>query len=365
MKRFLIKLSLMVLPIVCAIVYYAVKVEPNRNGDLGAIGFIPFDWGYHTYLKSLKSDSLYEEKIDYLDFENANCDSAVLVIGDSFAEQGQAGFANCLASQYPGFKIYNFMSGDDVVVKYQQFINRLIDGRPLPRVVILESIERSMAGRLSAISMDFKPEFEKEKPQVSNPAKAAKKKKAKKKNKFKAITQSIGKSIEESKDELKDLLLYSQEYLKKRTGAVENPTKHLDLKMDLFSCKGEEDDLYFYYDDLATVEENDVETAKQNLDSLIHLAEQKGIRFVFMVAADKYDLYKDFAVNDTYKAKGQLDYFSEFNSNNCFLNCKELLYPHLQNGEKDIYKCYDTHWTLFAAQYAAEGIKMKLDKQKK
>lgn len=420
MIRFLLKLLAMVLPIICTIIYYTTTVEPHRNGDLGRLGLLPFDDDYDNYLYSMVTQNSYETRRDNLDFEKAECDSAILVIGDSFSDQGNAGFVNYLGEFYPGYKIYNFRTDEDNLIRYQLFINRLIEDKPLPQIVIFESVERYVTSTLSQLSLELRPEFEKINKQASthdiSPSLAANSeegefyklvksikeskealegkildtqefikmqlgitsvaekdtpqnlfmcKKKVKRSKFKKFSKFV-KNIGKEKDDLKQSFLNTQEYVKKRWNILkDNPVIHVPLKKDLFSCKGAENDLYFYFEDIQPVEKEKYRIAKQNLESLIAFTKQKGKNFLFMVPSDKFDLYKDFTKKNKYKKiKCPLDYYREFNSNDRFLNCKELLYPHVKNGEKDIYRCHDTHWSPIAARYVAEEIKRKIDNQK-
>lgn len=112
------------------------------------------------------------------------------------------------------------------------------------------------------------------------------------------------------------------------------------------------------------VTEERYKRGRQKLDSLLYLTERKGICFVYLVASDKYDLYKDFTINDTYKVNGQLDNYKKYNNDIRFLNSKAILYPHIKRGEKDIYKCNDSHWSPIASHYIANEIKRCIDMQK-
>ncbi len=407
----------MVVPIIGTLIYYAVMVEPHRNGDLGQLGLLPFDDSYDAYINSLVESDSYDTDIENLNFEKEDCDSTILIIGDSFSKQGRAGFTNYLGKLYPGYKVLNYRTGDDEIIRYQLFINRLVEDKPLPRIVVLESVERYVTERLASLTPYSRPEFEdliaytkdavpstdaeangfyqlavriedgkealentifnaqeyvkellgvekaKEEVDQSRNIFTCKKKVKKSKTKF---LSKFTKSVGDEKEEVKKTFLHTQEYVKKRLNTVkDNPVLHLKLKSDLFTCKGKENDLYFFFGDLDTVEKSKYSKAKRNLDSLFSISEQKGMKFLFMVASDKFDLYKDFTKKNKYKKrKCQLDYFSAFNDNDKFLNCKELLYPHVKNGEKDIYRCHDSHWSPIGAQYVAEEIKRKLDNQR-
>lgn len=360
MKKFLTKLFLMVIPIVCVTLYFAIIIEPRRNGDLGQIGFIPFDDKYHDYIKSMALDSIYDTEINNLQFEQANCDSSILIIGDSFSEQRIYGYTNHLAMLYPGFKVYNLILNEDTNIKFQLFINRLLWNKPLPRIIILESAERHLSDNLSSLTTYPQPTIENVLIQSSNKAKHCKTKSTKKDK-----LDNFVKNLVERKESIKKTFLYTQEFIKRKLNVTDNPVKHVKLRKKLFSCKGKEKDLFFYYEDIKKGNEEKHKKAKQLLEFILSTTEQKGFNFLFVVPADKFDLYKDFTKNNPYKkSKCQLDYYKEFNDDQRFLNCKELLYPHVKNGEKDIYKCHDTHWSPLAARYVAEEIKRRIDNQR-
>lgn len=59
--------------------------------------------------------------------------------------------------------------------------------------------------------------------------------------------------------------------------------------------------------------------------------------------------------------QSNLDYFVGKNNDIHFIDTKVLLRPYLMKGEKDIYKCNDTHWNIKTASRVACEIKRKLD----
>ena len=61
-------------------------------------------------------------------------------------------------------------------------------------------------------------------------------------------------------------------------------------------------------------------------------------------------------------SKKSVPYFSNYQDIH-FLNSKELLAPRLANGEKDIYLCNDTHWSIKRAKYVAEELKRRIEEQ--
>ncbi len=346
------------MPIIGVILYYLIAIEPHRNGDLGMLGFLPFDDNYDSMLSKLELDSLFVTEID--DLEQIDCDSTILIVGDSFSWQKKGGFQNYLATLYPGWKIYSYISSSNADDKYQIFVDKLLSGGPLPRIVVLESVERNFAVDLYCLDFDF-PVGDDEEKGTDTAIMDGDSESESSANDTDHIY--FFKGILEYKEEFKELVLHTQEYVKKRLD-IDNPVKRLKLRSDMFSCKGSEDDLYFYNLDLSGDSETVYAVSQQKLDTLFSITEQRGIMFIYVVPADKYDLYKDFAIQDPYQATSRLVNYEKYNKDPRFLNCKELLYPHLEQGEKDIYRCNDSHWSPLASQYVAREIKRRLDIQK-
>lgn len=354
MKRFVIKTIVMVIPVICVIFYYKIAIEPHMNGDLGRLGFIAFDDDYEAVVSPIATDSVFVIDIDNL--SQLVCDSAILTVGDSFSRQGAGGYQNCLASFYPGWKIFNYSpkyySGDN----HQDIIDMLLEDKPLPQIVIIESVERNMTKRLSDLCFYGKANVNDFEKSVGLSAKqtdiAADNSHFN--NYYLEMTITLNK--------VRSSILKTQEFVKKNLD-IDNPVKRLQLKQNLFTCNGSETELYFYHEDLYEMTQKDYEEGRLKLDSLLAIIEKKNIKFVYLVASDKYDLYKDFSINDPYKATGQLIHYEVFNKNNRFLNTKELLYNHIKEGEQDIYKCNDSHWSAKTSLYVAKEIKRRLDLQ--
>lgn len=366
MKRFITKTLMMTLPIIGVILYYVLAVEPHKNGDLGRLGFLPFDDTYESKINHTGMDTLYVTNIENM--EQTFPDSTILTIGDSFSLMGLCGYQNYLAKLYPGYTIYNLTyqisdSIDGTSVNFQRFVDMLASDVPLPRIIIMECVERILASRL--YNLTFHPHAEAEKAttvQTTDTKAASVTSRPAEKPAGKTGLQELVTRFKDDKEQLKKDLQNTSEYVRKRLN-IDNPVKHLKLRQKMFSCKGAEDDLFFFKEDLTRVTEEYCATSRLKLDTLLHLTEQKGIKFVFMVPADKYDLYKDFAIKDKYQVAGQLSFFGQYNNNPHFLNCKELLYPLVEQGGTDIYRCNDTHWSPIASECVAQELKRRLDIQ--
>ena len=353
MKRFVRKTLIMTIPLVCLFAYYNLCVSPHMNGDLGRLGMMTFDDGYDTLLDAAAMDSLYVTEIESLD--QIDTDSAVLTVGDSFSQQGIYGYQNYLASLFPGCKVYNLnpevVSHDQT---YQYILDLIIDNGTLPKYVVMESVERHLIERLA--NFRFSPSGASQRQAAYLDAL---------KNVTPEAPSTLPGGIRAAKDMIRDFrdrILQTQEYAKKALD-INNPVKHLSLKEDLFSCKGREHDLYFYRDDLNVPSGEKTQLARRKLDSLLHLVGSSDIRFVFLVASNKYHLYRQFSESDPFGASGNLEHFTTYGGNPYFINSQELLGKHVARGEKDIYRCNDTHWNTKAAKYVAEEIKRKLQEQ--
>lgn len=344
MKKFLIKNLLLALPIVGVITLYMLCIEPHRHGDIGQLGFLPFDDNYDSLVLANSLDTNYVSEIKNL--QELCGDSVILTIGDSFSQKKKKGYQNFLATLYPNYQVVN-LAPIDLDPQFQEVIDFLNYSDTLPQVIIMECVERYLLYRLAYL------DFEKKDYIVQNNSSAESEEKT---------AKMWNEKAENWVEKVRYPILSTQEFLKKR-GNIENSVKHVKLSRKLFSCRGLEDDLFFYDEDLNSPDAATVEMGVSKLKELIALAEEKGVKFVFLVAADKYNLYRDYILNDPYKdVVCQLSYFADYQDIH-FLNSKELLAPRIANGERDIYMCHDTHWSLKTARYVAEALKQRIENQ--
>ena len=343
----------MTFPVICLFAYYNLCISSHRHGDLGLLGYMPFDDKYDSCMVASALDSLLVTNIESL--RQIDTDSAILTIGDSFSQQGKYGYQNYLACLYPSYKVYNLNpKGINHEQNYQYIVDCIISNDKLPTYVIMESVERHLIERLAKLYVSPNEALQRKYSYLDSLDNVN----------LQVDTHSPNhiQSTKEKMRDFKDRILQTQEYIKKSLD-INNPVRHLDLNRNMFSCTGKEHDLYFYQDDLNIQSSEMTKSAKQKLDSLLYYVEQHDVKFVLLVASDKYDLYKQFAVDDKYKVLGNLENFSAYNDNPHFINSKQLLNEHVVQGEKDIYKCNDTHWSIKAAKYVAMEIKRKLSQQ--
>ncbi|MBQ7733311.1 MAG: hypothetical protein IJT58_04755 [Synergistaceae bacterium] len=121
-----------------------------------------------------------------------------------------------------------------------------------------------------------------------------------------------------------------------------------ELDRNLFTNKGQENLLLFYFYDLHYLDKPfNLEIANLNLHNAAKLLEARNIKLIFMPCVDKYDLYYPYIINKRGRPENNL--FAELESlpykNYAFINTKAILREALERGVKDLYWGGDTHWS--------------------
>ena len=120
------------------------------------------------------------------------------------------------------------------------------------------------------------------------------------------------------------------------------------------------DKLYFTHEDIEngiTIKKEDEEKVRYVYKSLSEKALEKGIKLIFLVAVDKYDLYQNHIVNNTFPKKTVLEDIGRIigDSPNLLLT-KQYLLPLIEKKEKDVFMYNDTHWSYKATKVIADEI---------
>lgn len=331
MRRFLIKISYTVLPLwlvlFCAGLVYKFRVEPNLSGDLGRLGKFAFG---HEYKQALDSNLLKECWVD--DFNGKPAKGyRVITIGDSFSQQGKAGYQNYLG-YFLKCRVLNIRPGDGVSPE-RLALTLLRTGwlrEMSPGVVVVETVERHWVENLFAL--DFS----------GYPSEAAARK---------LIYRKKQADIPKSAD-----CLYETVYWMRLRLKIDDPVKKVELNRELFSHF--DDELYFYYADLqrTSMRKKEKEKVYAVLDSLEQEFRQQGIQLVYTVAADKYDVYQPFVKDNTYPACNQLDSLPGARTPSYLVNTAKILRPLVRKGVKDVYIATDSHWSYIASEAVAGEI---------
>ena len=334
MKRFCIKFIALFIAIDGFLLFYILAVYPQLSGDMGFTGQIPFG---RTYIDSLQT--LYDKpevRVSTLK-KGEKINRPVVCFGDSFSRFRKYGYLQVVGEMLDAdIQDINYdLSPEQTFVQYAN--NELI---PPHTTVILESVERSFVDRLLKLRLDDttfpennREQFVMAENENPNPPRA-----------------TLGSAIN---------------YLRKRLH-INQPIQCYPTSADLFTHSSRHNRLYIYdspgkWDnegDLRFVDKTGVnyELANQQLYALHQLAEAHQLTLIYVVAADKYDVYEPFIVPE-HPRNPSLDALPE---ENWIVNTKPILQSQVYQGVKDIYYINDTHWSPVGAQIVGEEIANRL-----
>ena len=91
-----------------------------------------------------------------------------------------------------------------------------------------------------------------------------------------------------------------------------------------------------------------------NLNKISKLLAKKGIKFIFMPAVSKYDLYSKFIKDNPFPKDILFEILKSLPKDYILINTKKILSSLLENGEKDIFYADDTHWSYKASKEIIE-----------
>ena len=347
MRKYLTKLSYTVFPLWLFFVGMAIYLWAinDNSGDLMRLGLIDSGPEY--------TDSITRTLLPTVAYEGVDADSVLLadtcdvvVIGDSFSHGGGVGkegdFVNYLAHE-SGRRVVVYTPQDPSVanpmqVAYDALNLGIIDSSNVKNLVVQEG-ERYLVPRHSSF-VTTHTTMPHSKPRHN-------------------VSTELAKEESSPLLRVKDFLFYHL--------FGKNPIYTVDLDRDLFGGL-EPRKLYFYYEDVEPDKGFDITPAQQRLitgcfDKVLAKAKEKGVNLVIVVACDKYDLYQDFIVENPYPPKtlnedierwmhGELDHF---------VLAKQVLYPHVSAGVKDVFLFNDTHWSPWSSRIIAAEVMSRLD----
>lgn len=328
MKKFVWKTLLYTLPIILPIVLYAICISPHIHGDLGKLGQYTFSDDY-VVKPSQETGKVYN--VGYNDTIN----DGILVIGDSFAQPNGEKYTNYLAA-WSTNKIYNLHPewGNSPFNRFLFVANQQLT----PKIVIIESVERSLIYRLLDTHFTLLPQ--------------------------EMISESIIDTVQHvDKSQKTSLLTETSMWIKRRMNyhGFENPVGETALQVPLFSCEGKEKSLYYYRDDLDYSHSKDtLSLMAAKMDSLFAFANANDIHIYVLIAEDKYDLYQTYIADTAHWEKTLLEDFCPLVQTPYLINSKDTLSKMAAAGVKDIYYCNDTHWSPIGAEAVAMQVAQRI-----
>lgn len=345
MKKFLIKISYTVLPVMSILIgtmiYLSLSIIPNATGDIGKLGMIAFGHEYNhfleqNYLKETLFETIKQEDILSLSNGKEPVEKLdVLTIGDSFSQQGVFGYQNYLA--HKNIKIVNCFDNvtDNPLQIAYDLLDRDIINHKLTKILIVGIGERTIDGRIKSF----------------NPSISPKKQQSIRVNELETAKSSNDWSVSRARD-----------YILYRIG-IENPIYKVRLRQDLFTSD-EPNVLYLYNKDIENGNCLKSATATKITEvykTLQDKARERGVKLYLMVAVDKYDLYQNYIVDNQYPRKTINEDLERVMPNTPeLLLTKNYLVPLLERGEKDIFMFNDTHWSYKASEVVANEIYCKI-----
>ena len=309
MKRFLIKLSYLVLPIYLLmlglVAYVTFYISPRADvSDLGYLALIPFGALRNIHVN-------------------------VLTVGDSFSQQGSAGYQNYMPGE--GISVANCRRS--LYESPIQYACNILDWGVVDStnidVLVVEVVERDLAINIG--------NFGENKIEVPEPESTSDK--------------VVGSANVWSLLRARDFVLYRY--------AGRSPVYTFDLKRDFFSSH-EPNKLYVYDRDVInglTIDEALRPKVKEVFDLLTRKAHDRGIKLMLMMPVDKYDLYQDYITDNPYPPKRVNEDVREiFGDIPEVMLCKYCLQPLLDKGEKDVFLFDNTHWSYKGSEAVGKEL---------
>lgn len=324
MKQFTQKFLFVFLTLLSVFAYYTLKVKPEITGDLGALGEIPFGTEYSNYvhLGNHKNNLVNEyEPNDTNSYE-------VISVGDSFSQQGIAGYQNYLA---------HYLSKPILNINYpskspeQNAIDLLKSGflqKKGTKVLIVQTAERAFFRRVKILDFNNR-DYSKDSFYIS----------------------------QKHKPDTRALLNRTTSWIRLSFN-FQSAVRHASLNENLFTHKKYENDLFFYYEDL-NFEPNlneDFKLCHENLSKLNSLCNKNGIKLIYVLAAIKYDIYYKYITEKKFIENPDLIVFNKLDNSDFFINTYSLLQPYVDKKVKDIYMVNDTHWSPLGHKIVAQEI---------
>lgn len=347
MKKFIIKTSFFVAPFLFLYLLNVLFYE-KEEGDLIRLGYL-YDnpTPLSETLQKVKVLPKKYQLISEIDLDK-NHQFDLLSIGDSFSEQGEFGYQNQLANKgISVLHIDRFLSEESPIQNLTNLINSDFFDKIKPKYVVLQTVERAIPIRANVVYNEQRT-LDSLKTQI--------------RERVKPETPPSGTQFF-SKATLK-IPLANLQFLFLNQPPFSYVYRFKSNNRELFS--NEPNTLLFFRDDFKTIpSKNDPKMAKQlndNINRINQLLKEKGIKLIFIISPDKYDLYQEYVEN----SKEKSIFFSLFHplkKDYIYIPSFEILSEAIKN-QKDIYFYDDTHWSPKAAEIISNEIYKHIQKEK-
>lgn len=340
LQKFLRRCSIGAIPVfiyAAMIAYFAICIRPKISGDLFGLSNTP---GNPEYVNRIKVTGYRDNMV--IEYQNQDSISRILTIGDSFSNLYPNSYQNCLA-HILGEQITNIPI-DIMTIRAHQALKQLIeqgffDKHKEIKIVILEFVQRNIL----AFELSF--------PEASG------------KNDIPYREINKSKNHFDPRNYLSETFDAGNKWIIEKMGIAKKQMLIADINQESFTMPNHKNKLYFYYGDLnvPSPDINKLQKITSNLSKLHDQLDSKGVKLVFMIIPDKYDLYQGLIKNNPYpRSEGGERLIQTFDTIDYSVNILPALRKELASGEKDLYICSDTHWSGKGAQIGAEQLAKKL-----
>lgn len=348
MKTFLIKTGLFLIP-VAALIGYTIKFYNFEQGDLIRMSYLESDYNYSTVFRDefntknnvIFNDSSIVKKKKWKFF----------TIGDSFTKQGKVGYVSKLSAIHPNDVVSfntNYLLGGDPLTSLYGLINSDYFDSVKVEYVLFQSVERYLVSRGVGLNRDVQYGYSKVQEAIIQDKKELREE------------QQVLKSKKSPypTDRFIKFPLNNIMYHYNPTGSNELVYKE-PISTSLFSTS--RNDLLFFREDIDYLEFNNnadhVKTLNDNLNEITLALQKKGIKFIVLIAPDKFDLYYPYLVNkNSYTKPLFFEYFNKLEKNYLYIDAHTILREKLKQNTKDVYLYDDTHWSPWATEIIAIEI---------
>lgn len=370
MKQFVFKLLLLTIPVV---LFFTVPVTKYIRGEF--FGDISNMSGYtfpSSYRDVFSYDPHFQRHVIITeDYPSCAVDSSVLILGDSFTQQGRRTFLEYLQNEMPNWTVYNVQTATDFkdwfyIQKSQHddtsqlllfrsmpdfVIYTVKYAKVLPHTIVLESTESLFLHRMLEARFDISgSDIE-----LYDSCGIIHKARLPQEGPFRlegTIAEQMSASLSTAQRWIRHL---PSTFIGKNRFTLDRP---------LFSCEGMETSLFVSDMGCYRFTHEELVQAKKNAVRMVEMAKDRGVDLIISIVPDKMQLYRDYVVNlpSRYRNPCLSDSLMDWTGNPHYLVNRPYLRQAIEKGEKDIFLCNDIHWSYKAAAISAKALKLNIQK---
>ncbi len=326
MKKFSLRVFVFSIPILIPVlIFLFLTITREISGDIGTMSIIFFEKGYHKKFEIAHNPPFVKD----VEIKDISDSTAILCFGDSFSASRPYRYLQPIG-EYFNDTVLNILYNLDYMPEEAAltFLANAPQSK-MPRIMIVESVERSCCPRLFRIDTTNCISFDQLQKGKKNNSSTAK------------------KSLD------KEFISFCQYHLGWNDGTISAKTNKL-----CFTSKGNENELYSYYEDTIHYSDKIVDSAVEKLRQLYQFSKNRNVELIYIVATNKSTIYAPYTDNENLYFT--IENRDAFDTLPFYFNPTYILRQLDQNGVKDIYYCDDTHWPPNTAKIVGEKLTEKI-----